>query len=455
MSEFPKYDLIVIGAGSAGVRAARFSASFGARVAVIEEYRPGGTCVIRGCVPKKLMVYASEVHEEMKAAKGYGWNIGERNFNWAELKERRDREVSRLSEIYLNLLKNNKVDFYQGSATLLGPNQVQVDQSLLEAEKILIAVGGEPSVPNIPGKECAWSSNEIFEAPQMPESVLIVGAGFIAVEFAGIFHGLGSKTELLVRSQFLRGFDRDCADFLKDEYQKKDIQITLGASVQKIEKKGSGHLVTLDNGETREVAQVVFATGRHPKTLELGLKEIGVELAKNGAIIVNEKFQTNIPSVYALGDCIDKVNLTPVALMQASLWARENFNQEKNKSREMSYDHLPSAVFSRPPLSSVGPSEEDLLKEGTEIEVYTSNFKPLKHTLSGIDERTFMKMIIRKSDRKVLALHMVGKDAPEIIQLGAVALKAGATKDHFDQTIGIHPSSAEEFVTMRTPRGNR
>lgn len=452
MNSPAKFDLIVLGAGSAGVRAARFSASYGAKVAVVEEYRPGGTCVIRGCVPKKLMVYASEVHEEMKAARGYGWQGGELQFNWQQLKLKRDQEVSRLSDIYLKLLKNNNVEFFAGEAVVTGPNEVQVGDQLLTASKIVVAVGGTPSIPDIEGSEHAWSSNDIFEAPEKPESVLIVGAGFIAVEFAGIFNGLGIKCELLARSSFLRGFDQDCANFLKSEYQKKDIKITLGASVIRILKEGALFRACLDNGEERLVARVVFATGRHPKTQNLGLRELGVELAKNGAVKVNEHFQTNVPSIYALGDCIDKVNLTPVALMQASLWARENFNQEENKTTQMSYEHLPAAVFAQPPMASVGPSEEDCKEQGEEFDVYEANFKALKHTLSGLDERTYMKMIVRKSDRRVLALHMVGKDAPEIIQLGAVALKAGALKEHFDSTIGIHPSSAEEFVTMRTPR---
>lgn len=447
-----QYDLIILGAGSAGVRAARFSASFGAKVAVIEEYRPGGTCVIRGCVPKKLMVYASEFHEEFRAAEGYGHRVPASEFSWDRFKERRDQEVSRLSEIYLKLLKNNNVDFYEGTAKVTGPHQVQVGEQTLNGEKILVAVGGRPDIPDIPGHEHAWSSNDIFEAQERPESVLIVGGGFIAVEFAAIFAGLGVKTELLVRSKLLRGFDEGCVSFLKSEYDKKGITTTLGLNVVGIEKSADQFKVILGNGQERTVARVIFATGRVPKTTNIGLKELGVKLESNGAIVVDENFQTNIPSIYALGDCIDKVNLTPVALMQASLWARENFKKEQGATKKMSYDFLPSAVFSQPPLSTVGLTEEECKEKGEDVEIYESNFKALKHTLSGIDERTFMKMIVRKSDRRVIGLHMVGKDAPEIIQLGAVALKAGATKDDFDATIGIHPSSAEEFVTMRTSR---
>ncbi len=447
-----KYDLIILGAGSAGVRAARFSASFGAKVAVIEEYRPGGTCVIRGCVPKKLMVYASEFHEEFKAAAGFGHQVPEAEFSWSKFKERRDQEISRLSEIYLKLLKNNNVDFYAGSARVSGPHEVQVGDQTLTGEKILVAVGGWPDIPNIPGSEHAWSSNDIFEAKEKPESVLIVGGGFIAVEFAAILSGLGVKTELIVRSKFLRGFDEGCASFLVDEYKKKCIAMTIGHNVLNIEKRGEQYKVALDNNEERLVSRVIFATGRAPKTTDIGLAELGVELAENGAIKVNEKFQTNVPSIYALGDCIDKVNLTPVALMQASLWARENFKGEAGATSKMSYEYLPSAVFSQPPLATVGLTEEECERRGIDVEIYESNFKSLKHTLSGIDERTFMKMIVRKEDRCVIGLHMVGKDAPEIIQLGAVALKAGATKEDFDATIGIHPSSAEEFVTMRSPR---
>ncbi len=447
-----QYDLIVIGAGSAGVRAARFSASFGAKVAVVEEYRPGGTCVIRGCVPKKLMVYASEFHEEFRAAAGFGHTVHSHDFSWSALKTRRDNEVSRLSEIYLKLLKNNNVDFYEGSALVSGPNEVRVGDKVLKATKILVAVGGWPDIPDIPGSEHAWSSNEIFEASEKPESVLIVGGGFIAVEFAAIFAGLGVKSELLVRSKLLRGFDEGCSDFLKSEYEKKGITVTMGSNIVSIEPMGDKFKAILGNSQERIVSRVIFATGRVPKTTDIGLKQLGVELAANGAIVVNEKFQTNIPSIYALGDCIDKVNLTPVALMQASLWARENFKGEEGATSKMSYEYLPAAVFSQPPLSTVGLTEEQCRSQSLDVEIYESNFKSLKHTLSGIDERTFMKMIVRKSDRRVIGLHMVGKDAPEIIQLGAVALKAGATKDDFDATIGIHPSSAEEFVTMRTPR---
>lgn len=447
-----QFDLIVLGAGSAGVRAARFSASYGARVAVIEEYRPGGTCVIRGCVPKKLMVYASEFHEEFRAAEGFGHTVHGSDFSWNKLKDRRDKEVSRLSEIYLKLLSNSGVEFFEGTAKIVSETEVKVGEHVLSAPKILVAVGGWPEIPNIPGAEYAWSSNEIFEASEKPESVLIVGGGFIAVEFAAIFAGLGVASELLVRSKLLRGFDEGCSAFLASEYEKKGIKITTGANIKQIEKVGELYKAQLDNGEERVVSRVIFATGRTPKTTDIGLKEVGVELAKNGAIIVNEKFQSSVSSIYALGDCIDKVNLTPVALMQASLWARENFNKEQQATSKMSYEFLPAAVFSQPPLSTVGLTEEKCKEEGIEIQVFESNFKALKHTLSGIDERTFMKMIVRKSDRRVIGLHMVGKDAPEIIQLGAVALKAGATKEDFDATIGIHPSSAEEFVTMRTPR---
>lgn len=444
------YDLVVIGAGSGGVRCARWSAGLGAKVAIVEEYRYGGTCVIRGCVPKKLMVYASEVHEEMKGAENYGWSCDGLKFDWATLKKNRDQEIARLEGIYQNLLDGKKVDRFDGHGKLIDDHTVEVNGKKITGERILLATGAKPSCVEIEGIEYTWSSNDVFTCEIQPKSLLVMGGGFIAVEMAGIFHGLGTKVDLVIRRDYvLRGFDQDCREFVQAEIEKKGIKIHKNLNVVKIEKVDDSLMVTFDNGEKEVYEQVLSALGRDPNTENLGLEQVGIKVGENGKILVNEKFQTNIPSVYAIGDCIDRIQLTPVATTEGTLLSEHLYN---NKPLDMNYDHVAAAVFSQPPVCSVGPTEDALVKQGIDIEVYTSSFRALKHTLSGLEEKTFMKMIIDKKSRRVLALHMVGKDAPEIIQLGAVCLKAGLTKDAFDATIGIHPSSAEEFVTMRTPR---
>ncbi len=449
MSENFDFDLFVIGAGSGGVRAARWSAGLGAKVAICEEYRYGGTCVIRGCVPKKLMLYASEVSHEMKIAQSFGWSIGESQFNWKALKQNRDKEVQRLSDIYRTLLKNKNVEMIDGRGVITGPHEVSIGTQTFSAKKILIATGASPYTPLVEGGEFIKNSNDVFLMENRPSKVLIVGGGYIAVEFAGIFKGLGSDVSIAIRSEkILNGFDDEVRCFVATAMEKKEIRFLRETKVKKITKGAKGFDVDFGNS-TENYDLVFYATGRHPNTKNLGLEELGIEMGKNGKIIVDEKFQTNISSIYALGDCIDRMALTPIATTEGTLLAEHLFNK---KPLRMDYSAVPSAVFSQPCLAVVGPTEEEARKKYSEIDVYTSEFRALKYTLSDINERTFMKMIVETSSQKVVSLQMVGKDAAEIIQLGGVCVKAGLTKEAFDQTIGIHPSSAEEFVTMREKR---
>lgn len=445
------YDLFVIGAGSGGVRTARWSAGLGAKVGICEEYRYGGTCVIRGCVPKKLMVYASEFGKEAKLANEYGWKMENHGFDWTHLKTIRDQEVQRLSDIYIGLLDGKSVDHFEGKGVLLDPHTVQVGDQKFTAERILIATGARPFFPaNVEGIEHAISSNEIFELENKPKSVLIVGGGFIAVEFLCILDGLGIDTELSYRGRrILKTFDEDTTSFLQEELIKAGKKIRHEVTLNKIIKSEKGYRVEFSDGSTGEYEVVFYATGRIPNIEGLGLDSVGVELSEKGTVKVNDHFQTNIPSIYAIGDVSSKLQLTPVATTEGTKLAEHWFN---GKEIQMSYDLVPSAVFTSPPLSFVGPTEQELVETGKKIDVYTSDFRAMKYTLTSVQERTFFKMIVDAESRKVLALHGVGKDLPEMIQLGAVALKAGATKEDFDSTIGIHPTSAEEFVTLRTKR---
>ncbi|MDE0034387.1 MAG: glutathione-disulfide reductase [Deltaproteobacteria bacterium] len=443
------YDLFTIGAGSGGVRASRMSAAYGARVAVAEERYLGGTCVNVGCIPKKLLVYGSHFAGDFEDAAGFGWTVGERAFDWPSLIRNKDQEIARLNSIYRGLLESHGVDLFESRARVLDPHTVEVDGRKVTAADILVATGGWPTVPNVPGREHAITSNEAFHLSEMPRRVVIVGGGYIAVEFAGIFNGLGAEVIQLYRGPlFMRGFDIDVRNTLADEMRKTGIDLRFDADIVGIERNGGSLAATLKDGQTLETDAVMFATGRLPNTRGLGIEEIGVELARNGAVVVNERYQTSVPSIWALGDVTDRVKLTPVAIAEAMVFARNLF---KGDVEPMHYRNIPSAVFSQPPVGTVGYTEEAARENCGEVDVYRADFRPLKHTLSGRDEKTMMKLIVERAGERVVGCHMVGADAGEIIQGMAVAVNCGATKADFDRTVGIHPTAAEEFVTMREP----
>ena len=444
------YDLFVIGAGSGGVRAARMAASMGVRVAITEDKYLGGTCVNVGCVPKKLFVYASQFQEAFNDASGFGWSVGDTAFNWPTLRDRKNEEILRLNGIYRNLLVNSGCHLIEGRGSLVDDHTVEVDGQQYTAERILVATGGWPFIPDIPGKEHIISSNEVFYLEDFPRRAVVVGGGYIAVEFAGIFAGLGVDTRLIYRGDlFLRGFDRDLREFVAQEVEKKGVNLHFNNNIEAIEKQADGSLLlTLSDGSQQVTDCVLYATGRVPNVAGLGLEKLGIAQQKNGAIIVNDTFQTNVPSIYAIGDVIDRVQLTPVALAEGMALVRHLYQQG---NAQVDYDLIPTAVFCQPNIGTVGLSEEQAREQGIDIDIYRSEFRAMKHTMSGNTERTLMKMIVDKVTDKVLGVHMVGPDAGEIIQGMGVALKAGATKAVFDATIGIHPTAAEEFVTMREP----
>jgi glutathione reductase (NADPH) len=449
MSKFD-FDLFVIGAGSGGVRAARIAAGYGARVAICESSRVGGTCVIRGCVPKKLLSYAAHFSEEFEDAAGYGWDVGERKFSWSRLIENKDREIDRLNQVYLNLLSGSDVKLYQAHGKLLSANQIQVGSEIVSAEKILIATGGRPWKPEIPGAELAITSDEAFHLERLPKKVIVAGGGFIACEFAGIFNGLGAEVVQLYRGeQILRGFDHDVQNTLAEEMSKKGIDIQLHVNITELNQDAAGHIIAkLDNGSELQADTVMFATGRVPNVRGLGLRDAGVEVSPAGIIPVDECSRTNLPNIFAVGDVTNRVNLTPVALMEGHAFADSEFG---GNPRPVNHRFVPSAVFSHPQVGTVGFAEEEASKHYGTLDIYKSEFTPMKHTLSGRDEKTMMKLLVQASSGKVVGLHVVGMDAAEIVQGFAVAIKSGLSKQQFDQTIGIHPTSAEELVTMRTP----
>jgi len=446
------YDLFVIGAGSGGVRAARMSAGLGAKVAIAEDRYFGGTCVNVGCVPKKLFVYASEYSDNFTDADGFGWKPAQeqREFEWSVLKQNKDTEIERLNGIYGKLLGNAGCDIFEGRATIADAHTININGKQITAEKILITVGGWPYVPEFEGSEHVITSNETFHLDYLPKKVIVVGGGYIAVEFAGIYKGLGSDTTLLYRGEkILKRFDHDVSAVITDELKKKGIKVQLETNITKIEKRTNGSLLaTLTNGQTLEADTVLYATGRKPLFKNLGLENINLELLDNGKVKVNEQFQTTEPSVYALGDIIDTEELTPVALEEGMAFAYTQFGGE---NRVMDYDHLATAVFCQPNIATVGLTEEEAREKYSDVVIYKSSFAPMRNRLSANPEKSFMKLIVDKVSDKVLGIHMVGGDAGEIIQGLAVALKAGATKAVFDATIGVHPTAAEEFVTMRTP----
>ena len=443
------YDLFTIGAGSGGVRACRMASATGARVAVAEERYLGGTCVNVGCIPKKLLVYAAHFAEDFEEAKGFGWTVGERTFDWARLIANKNDEISRLNGVYDRLLKNAGVDLFDGHAVLEDAHTVSVDGKSYTTEKVLVATGGWPFVPDIPGKELAITSNEAFFLEAVPKRLIVVGGGYIAVEFAGIFHGLGAEIRQLYRGPlFLRGFDDDVRSFLAGEMSKKGIDVRFNADIAGIEETAEGLRAQLKDGSELTADCIMYATGRKPLTANIGLEAAGIELADNGAIKVDEYFQTSVDHIYAIGDVIDRVALTPVAIAEAMALVKTVFGGVPTK---LDYADIPSAVFSQPPIGNVGLTEPQARERYSAVDIYRSEFRALKHTLSGSDEQTFMKLIVDQASERVVGVHMVGPDAGEIIQGIAIALKCGATKAQFDATIGIHPTAAEEFVTMREP----
>lgn len=444
------FDLFVIGAGSGGVRAGRMAAAMGVKVAIAEDRHLGGTCVNVGCVPKKLFVYASHVAEEFEQAQGFGWSAGAPVFDWPTLRDNKTREIERLNGVYRNLLVNSGCELIDGRATLVGPHEVAVGERTYTAERILVAVGGWPNIPQFPGSEHVISSNEVFYLDQFPKRALVVGGGYIAVEFAGIFAGLGAQTDLIYRGDmFLRGFDEEVRAFTAEEVAKKGVNLRFNSNIKAIEKQPDGSLLAqLEDGSVLETDLVMYATGRNPKVEGLGLEALGIEQARNGAIVVNDQFQSSVPSVYAIGDVIDRVQLTPVALAEGMALVRNLYG---GQNQTVDYELIPTAVFCQPNIGTVGLTEEQARARYSNVDVYKSSFRAMKHTLSGSQERTFMKMLVDRDSDRVLGVHMVGAEAGEIIQGIAVALKAGATKAVFDATIGIHPTAAEEFVTMREP----
>lgn len=449
MAEFD-FDLFVIGAGSGGVRAGRMAAAQGVRVAIAEDLYLGGTCVNAGCVPKKLYVYASHYAESFEEAKGFGLEAGPVTFDWARLRDNKKAEISRLNGIYDRLLRNAGCEIIDGRATITGPHSVAVGDREYSAERILVATGGWPQVPEFPGSDLVISSNEVFDLEQFPRRILIVGGGYIAVEFAGIFAGLGAQTDLLYRGdRVLRGFDEEVREFVQQEMGKKGVNLRLNSNIASIKRQADGSLLAeLEDGQRLEADQILYATGRRPKTQGLGLEAVGVQLADNGAIVVDDNFRSSQPSIYAIGDVIDRVQLTPVALAEGMALVRHLYAE--GGPVKVDYELIPTAVFCQPNIGTVGLTEEQARQRYPRIDVYRSEFRALKHTLSGSQERTLMKMIVDSASDRVVGIHMVGAEAGEIIQGLAVALKAGATKATFDSTIGIHPTSAEEFVTMRT-----
>ncbi len=443
------YDLFVIGAGSGGVRASRVAAAHGAKVAIAEEYRVGGTCVIRGCVPKKLLVYGAHFAEDLKDARRFGWNVPDCDFDWAVLRDNVLSEVDRLNGAYTNTLDSHGVEIVHERATVSGPNEVTLASGrTISAAKILIAVGARPLVPACPGHEHGITSNEVFHLDALPKRVLIAGAGYIANEFAGIFNEFGSKVTLINRSDvILRGYDEQIRDRLLQISMTKGIDFRFHAEFRGIEKQADGTLkVSMTNHDDMEVDCVLFATGRVPNTDGLGLAEAGVELDGKGAVVVGADNKSSVDSIYAVGDVTNRVQLTPVAIREGQAFADTVFG---NKPTTVDYGCIPSAVFSHPPIAGVGMTESEAKQKFGAVKVYTSDFRAMKNVLANRNERALYKMICEPNSGKVLGLHMIGPDAPEILQAAAVAVKAGLTKDDFDQTVALHPSMAEELVLLK------
>ena len=443
------YDLFVIGAGSGGVRAARMAAGFGARVAVAEDRYMGGTCVNVGCVPKKLYVYAAEYGKGFHDAQGFGWESTEPHFDWATLRDNKQNEISRLNSIYRNLLTDANAQLIDGRASIVDAHTVAVGEKHYTTEKILIATGGWPHIPDFEGCEHAVSSNEIFDLDSFPQHIVIVGGGYIAVEFAGIFNGLGAKTTQLYRGPlFLRGFDTDIRAHAAQEIRKSGVDLRFEVNVQSITRDRQGLKVALTDGSELDTDAVLYATGRKANLDGLGLENVNIRLNQRGAIEVDEFFCSSEPTIFALGDVTGGIELTPVALAQGMAFARRNFG---SREQQVDYDFIPTAVFCQPTIGTVGFTEEEARARFGDIRLFKSSFRPMKHTLSGRDEKAFVKIVVDASTDRVVGAHMMGPDAGEILQGIAIAMRAGATKAIFDTTIGIHPTTAEELVTMREP----
>ena len=443
------FDLFVIGAGSGGVRAARMAASYGARVAVAEEYRYGGTCVVRGCVPKKLFVYAARFEGSFADARGFGWDVGELGFDWRKLVEAKNHEVSRLSNIYQNNLIGSGVTTFDERAVVTGPHEVHLQRQdkTVTAETILVAVGGEAYRPDLPGCELGITSNEAFDLAELPKSITVIGGGYIAVEFAPIFNGLGVKTCLAYRGpQVLRGFDMDVREGLTEALRGRGVDVRLCVSPTDVVRQDEGYQVKLDDGSVIETGLVMFATGRMPHTVGLGLETADVETGPNGRVIVDGFSKTSCDSIYAVGDVTDRVNLTPIAIREGAAFAETVYN---NNPTAVDHKLIPTAVFSEPEIGTIGLSEDDALAAYGVIDVYKSQFNPMKNAISGRQEKTLMKLIVDQESQKVVGCHILGPDAGEIIQALGVAIRMGATKADFDNTVALHPSAAEELVTMR------
>ena len=449
MSDYD-FDLFTIGAGSGGVAGSRRAGEYGAKVAICEESRVGGTCVLRGCVPKKLLMYGASYSEAFADAAGFGWEVGEAKLDWAKLIETKNKELDRLENIYLRLLESSGVTLINGRGRIVDPHTVEVGGKRYTAKTIMIATGGWPSLPEIPGIEHAMTSNEALDIDHLPERVTIVGGGYIGVEFAGIFNAAGAKVTMLLRGDnVLRGFDGEVRERLLEEMRARGVEIETEVRVRSITKEAKGALsLLLDHEELHETDALLYATGRAPNTRDLGLENVDVEVRESGAIVVDERNRTAVPSIYAVGDVTDRFNLTPVAIAEGRALAENLFNQNP---LEVNRRHVPTAVFSRPPVGTVGLTEEEARETIGAIEIYCAHFRPMKATLSGRAEKILCKLVVDKATQVVVGAHMVGDDSPEIIQGLAIALECGATKAQFDATIGIHPSAAEEFVTMRRP----
>lgn len=450
------YDYFVIGAGSGGVRSARIAAKNGANVGIAEGRFYGGTCVNVGCVPKKLLSYASIYSDHFSNAQGFGWSFdGKPSFSWTDLIRHKDKEIDRLNGIYKTLLKNSDIDAFDDYATFIDDHTVSVGDKKITADKILIAVGGLPTKPDIMGHELAITSDDLFYLPALPRKILIIGGGYIGLEFASILNGMSTDENpcdvtLMYRGDlFLRGFDDDLRTRLRDTMIDRGVNLIFNDNVSALSKNDDGMITTtLESGKTDAFSHVLFATGRAPNTTSLGLDKAGINMTAKGAIPVNDLFQTNKDHIFAAGDVIDRVALTPVAIQEGHFLADYLF---KETAFEMSYDNIASAVFTTPPMTSVGLSEQDAVKQGHDLTIFDAAFRPMTHILPGRDERTYMKLIIDSKTDKVLGCHMLGFDSPEIIQMAAIAMTMGATKSDFDRTMALHPCAAEEFVTMRTP----
>jgi glutathione reductase (NADPH) len=442
-------DLVVLGGGSGGVRAARVAAELGARVTMVESGRLGGTCVNLGCIPKKLMTYASHFHEDFEDARGYGWSLGGASFDWRTMVESRDREIARLNQVYGEVVEKAGAEIVRGRGMFVDPHTIAIGDRRIRAERILIATGGHPRVPKIPGAELGITSDEAFALPRLPKSIAIVGGGYIGVEFAGIFRGLGTEVHVIHKDEkVLNAFDDDVRVALETELRRQGIELHCGTTVTSVERVEGGVRASLSGGKTLEAEVCMFAIGRRPNVHGYGLETLGVEQGATGGIIVDERYRTTVQGVFAVGDVIDRIGLTPVALAEAMVFARNEFGAG---SPPLDYTNIPTAVFSSPPVAVVGLTERDAWHRGEVVKIFKADFRPLKNTVSGRTARTMVKLVVSATDDRVLGVHMVGPDAPEIVQGLAVAVKAGATKAVFDATIGIHPTAAEEFVTLRTP----